>query len=403
MGPPDLQRHPGPPRHMGPEGLHGLAHGPRGMQGPLGGMMGPPPRGMGPRDPQGGVMSPQGNMMAPQGPMQGGMMGPPPRTHSNMSNSYGMGNMQGPPGGMHGPAGPGPPGPHDNLQGPAYLQNQGQTSGPMLHGLGGQHGQQGPNLKGDPRGAPHSYHLGPADRPGLGGSGGPDQGYWEDGQPARRAPQDFDGGQDFHGRGEENWRPGPGFQGGAGPRGRGHRGGGNGGNWVHDERFGGGDFRGRREDRFRAGGPGRPAARGFPDDYGGPDEVFDGPEDMTRGWDGGARGRLPPRSGGPPRGGGHDLYRDDGSSPAGRERSSSLQGMDMASLPPRKRPWQDGPGTGDPRDLDSSGPDGGRPQRDDGGFAPPMRGGRGGWGPGGPGPRRGGPPPRGAPRGVRGR
>lgn len=44
----------------------------------------------------------------------------------------------------------------------------------------------------------------------------------------------------------------------------------------------------------------------------------------------------------------------DGSSPGGRERSSSLQGMDMASLPPRKRPWQDGPGT-DPMEA----PDGG--------------------------------------------
>lgn len=49
----------------------------------------------------------------------------------------------------------------------------------------------------------------------------------------------------------------------------------------------------------------------------------------------------------------------DGSSPAGRERSSSLQGMDMASLPPRKRPWQDGPGTGDPRERESPGADGG--------------------------------------------
>uniref|UniRef100_A0A8C2ZVF6 pre-mRNA 3' end processing protein WDR33 n=1 Tax=Cyclopterus lumpus TaxID=8103 RepID=A0A8C2ZVF6_CYCLU len=61
---------------------------------------------------------------------------------------------------------------------------------------------------------------------------------------------------------------------------------------------------------------------------------------------------------------GHDGYRDgqpmhDGSSPAGRERSASLQGMDMASLPPRKRPWQDGPGTGDPRERESPGADGG--------------------------------------------
>lgn len=61
---------------------------------------------------------------------------------------------------------------------------------------------------------------------------------------------------------------------------------------------------------------------------------------------------------------GHDGYRDgqqmhDGSSPAGRERPSSLQGMDMASLPPRKRPWQDGPGTADHRERESPGADGG--------------------------------------------
>lgn len=136
---------------------------------------------------------------------------------------------------------------------------------------------------------------------------------------------------------------------------------------------------------------------------------------------------------------GHDGYRDgqqmhDGSSPAGRDRSSSLQGMDMASLPPRKRPWQDGPGTGDPRERDSAGSDGGEsrllipcpsalvplrshdlhtttsrhagrpPPREEGGYGPGP-GGRGGWGPGGgPGPRRGGPASRGPPRGgIRGR
>ncbi|XP_035489860.2 pre-mRNA 3' end processing protein WDR33 [Scophthalmus maximus] len=431
MGPPDMQgpqgmqRHPGPPRNMGPQGPHSM--GPRGMQGPPVGMMGPPPRGMGPRDsqgppPQGGMMPPQGNMMGPQG----GMMGPPLRTHSNIPNNYGMGNMQGPPGGMHGPPGnmqgppgnmqvphgnmQGPPGnvqgPHGNMQGPPYMQHQGQNSGPMMHGMG----QQGPNNKGDPRGPPPNHHMGPPDRPGP---GGPDQGsgpYWGDNQQSRRGPQDFDGGQDFHGRGDEGWRPGPGpgYQGGGGGhRGGGHRGG-SGGNWGPDERFSGGDFRGRREDRFRGGGGSRPGGRGYPDEYGGQEEGFDGPEEMGRGWDNGGRGR-PPRGGGPPRGG-HDGYRDvqqmhDGSSPAGRERSSSLQGMDMASLPPRKRPWQDGPGTGDPRERESPGADGGRPpQREDGGYGPSGRGGRGGWGPGGPGPgpgpRRGGPPPRGAPRGV---
>ncbi|XP_043990960.1 pre-mRNA 3' end processing protein WDR33 [Gambusia affinis] len=366
MGPSDMQepqRHPGPPRHMGPPGPHGM--GPRGMQGPPGGMMGHPPRGIGLRDPQG--PPPQGNMMGPQGQMQGGMMGPPPRTHGNMPNNYGMGNMQGAQGGM---------------QGPPYMQHQGQNSGPMMHGMG----PPGPNNKGDHRGPPPNHHMGPTDRQGPGGPGGPDQGsYWGDGQQGRRGPQD--GGQDFHVRGEDSWRPG--YQGG-GHRGGAHRGG---GAWGSDDRFGAGDFRGRRDDRFRGGGPGR-GGRGYSEDYGGQEEGFDGGEEVGRGWESGGRGRAP-------RGGGHDGFRDDGSSPGGRERPSSMQGMDMASLPPRKRPWQDGPGTGDHEAPDG----GGRPQRDDGGgYGPPGRGGRGGWGPGGPGLRRGGPPPRGGPRaGGRGR
>uniref|UniRef100_A0A4W4FE60 pre-mRNA 3' end processing protein WDR33 n=1 Tax=Electrophorus electricus TaxID=8005 RepID=A0A4W4FE60_ELEEL len=97
---------------------------------------------------------------------------------------------------------------------------------------------------------------------------------------------------------------------------------------------------------------------------------------------------------------GHEGYRDnprgehsmhDSPSPASRERSSSLQGMDMASLPPRKRPWHDGPGTGD-MDSPGGGPDdrgageqNSRPSpREEGGYGPPSRGGRGGWGRGGP-------------------
>ncbi|XP_028648925.2 pre-mRNA 3' end processing protein WDR33 isoform X2 [Erpetoichthys calabaricus] len=61
---------------------------------------------------------------------------------------------------------------------------------------------------------------------------------------------------------------------------------------------------------------------------------------------------------------GHEHFRDgmrqdhpprECSSPAGRDRSSSLQSMDMASLPPRKRPWHDGPGTADVRERDSPG------------------------------------------------
>uniref|UniRef100_A0A7N6ADC0 pre-mRNA 3' end processing protein WDR33 n=1 Tax=Anabas testudineus TaxID=64144 RepID=A0A7N6ADC0_ANATE len=351
MGPPS-----GPQPHQGPpQGMMG----PPDMQGPQGMQRHPgPPRNIGPQGPHG--MGPRGV----QGP-PGSMMGPPPR---------GMGprDPQGPPpqGGMMPPQG--------NMMGP-----QGPMQGGMMGPPPRTHGNMQNNYGMDPRGPPPNHHMGPPDRQGPGGPGGPDQGsgpYWGDNQQGRRGPQDFEGGQDFHGSGEEGWRPGPGpgYQGGGGRghRGGGHRGGGgNAGNWGPDERFGGGEFRGRRDDRSLL--------------------VF-----LSAG---------------------HDSYRDaqqmhDGSSPAGRERSSSLQGMDMASLPPRKRPWQDGPGTGDPRERESPGPDGGENApvkntrcdycslREDGGYGPSGRGGRGGWGPGGgpgpgPGPRRGGPPPRGMPRG----
>ncbi|XP_077412257.1 pre-mRNA 3' end processing protein WDR33 isoform X2 [Vanacampus margaritifer] len=368
MGPPDMQRHPAPSRNMGAQGPHNMGPGARGMPG---GMMAPTTRGMGPRElqgppPQGAMMPPpQGNMMGPQG----GMMGPPSRTHNN----FGVGGMHGPP----------PPG---NMPAPPYMQHQAQGSGPPMHGRS----QQNPNNK-DPRSPAPNHHMGPPDRQCAGGH----EHFWGDGQ---HKAQDFDGGQDFHGRGEEAWRPGPAFPGGAGHRvGAGPRGGGAAANWGPEDRppRDTGEFRGRRDDRFR-GGPGRPGGRGYPEDYAGQEEGFDAPEDV-RGWEGGLRGR--PRGGGPPRGG-HDGYRDgpplhDGTSPANRERSLSLQGMDMASLPPRKRPWQDGPGTADPRERDAAAADTGRPpQRDDGGgYGPPVRGVRGGgWGPG---LRRGGPPMRG--------
>ncbi|XP_077361831.1 pre-mRNA 3' end processing protein WDR33 isoform X2 [Festucalex cinctus] len=375
MGPPpDMPRHAAAPsRNVGPHNM-----GPGGPRGMAGGMMGPPARGMGPppRELQG--PPPQGGMMPPQGTM----MGPPSRAHNNF--------------GMHGPPPPPPPG---NMQGPSYMPHQAQSSGPLMHARG----QQGPNNK-DPRGpAPnhhhhhhHHHHMGPPERQGAGGH----EHFWGDGQQ-HKTQQDFDGGQDFHGRGEEPWRPGPAFQGGAGHRlGAGPRGGGAAANWGPEDRppRDTGDFRGRRDDRFR-GGPGRPGGRAYPEDYAGQEEAFDAPEDAPRGWDGGLRGR--------PRGrGGPDGYRDGppplhdgggGAAAANRERSLSLQGMDMASLPPRKRPWQDGPGTADPRERDVAADAGRPPQRDDGGggYGPPVRGVRGGGGGGGwgPGLRRGGPPP----------
>ncbi|XP_023653946.2 pre-mRNA 3' end processing protein WDR33 [Paramormyrops kingsleyae] len=213
------------------------------------------------------------------------------------------------------------------------------------------------------------------------------------------------------------------------------------------------------EEAFRRGGPARSdsrgGARGFPEEFGA-EEGFDAAEDAGRNWDSGGRGR---NRAGPSRGGArkgllptpeefppcydggrnsenweggrdqpHEAYRDgqrpdhgprDSPSPAGRERSSSLQGMDMASLPPRKRPWHDGPGTGDPREADAGAglEDRGRPQqrdphRDEGGYGGPSRG-RGGWGRGGSGAAGGAGPSsgpatrrgasRGLPRGGRSR
>ncbi|RXN24343.1 pre-mRNA 3 end processing WDR33-like protein [Labeo rohita] len=465
QGPPGLP--PGPRGMQGPPPT-GM---PPGSGGPPASMMGPPPRGQGPS--QGGMMHqdmrgpvPHGNMMGPQGPMPGSMMGPPPRTHGNMGNMHGIGplpgGMHGPPNNMQGPLGnmQGPPG---NIQGPPpYMQgkpphmgdgnrgqfNQGQNPGPqpMMHGIG----QQGPNGKGDgPRGPPN-HHMGPPPErqgPSQGSDGGQ---YWGD-----------DGGY------QEGWRRGsggPGQEYSVGHRGI------SGGPWEGQERFSSHDGEYMGHDRYdgyedsgeefdqrqrrpphgddsyrRAGPSGRGGMGGYQDEYGG-DESFDSQEEMGQGW--GGRGR--PR-GGPPRGGGvgrkgllptpddypchyeggrnqegweggrdsgHESYRDgqrpdhnmhDSSSPASRERSSSLQGMDMASLPPRKRPWHDGPGTGD-MDSPGAGPDdrgAGRPSpRDEGGYGPPSRGGRGGWGRGGP-PNPGVPGPnvgpnsrRGAPRGV---
>ncbi|KAL2097931.1 hypothetical protein ACEWY4_007138 [Coilia grayii] len=444
-----MQRHPGPLRNMNPQGHHGMQPGSRGMPGPpLGGMQNPPGgmmplRGMGPRDgqgpPQPGMMhqdmrgpAPHGNMMGPQGPMQGGMMGPPmanaPRAPGpGMGNMHGMGNMAGPPpGGMHGQGPPGhmqgPPmnmqGPPSNMHGPPpYIQqgkpgqfNQGgQNPGPqsMMHGMA----QQGPND--GPRGPPN-HHLGPQGSGGPGGPGGPSHGsegggpYWGDSREGRHGPPEFEGSDgSFHG--QENWRRGSSeYQG--DPR---TQPGGSSANWEGQERYQhDGEFRGHN--RYRRGGPGGPhgrGGRGFGEEYGGEDG-FEPQEDVGQGWEGRGRGR--PRGGGPPRG--HEGYREgarqehhEGPSAAGRERPSSLQGMDMASLPPRKRPWHEVHGS---TDLDMPGPEergAGRPPREEGSYGPPGRGGRGGWGRGGSADRGGGGPSagpntrRGSMRGGRGR
>uniref|UniRef100_A0AAR2KLH5 pre-mRNA 3' end processing protein WDR33 n=1 Tax=Pygocentrus nattereri TaxID=42514 RepID=A0AAR2KLH5_PYGNA len=337
MGHPDLHgppRHPGPHRNMGPQAPHGMPPGPRGMQGPpqggmppgpgvpAGGMMGP--RGQGP--PQGGMMhqdmrgpAPHGNMMGPQGPMQGGMMGPPPRTHG-MGNMHGMGP---PPGGMHGPPNnmQGPPG---NMQGPPlpYMQQ-----GKPPHMADGNRGQFNQVMREEKWGlinpwfsvlssSCHDVTTVPLEwaklpyEPRLGKRRRRTREAW---RTTTRRSDSF----------ASSWYP-------------------------HSK---------RPSIQYEVpclnmssllGGVGRKGLLPTPDDYG---PHYEGGRNQE-GWEG---GRDP----------GHDGHWDsqrsdhsmhDGQSPASRERSSSLQGMDMASLPPRKRPWHDGPGTGD-MDSPSGGPD----------------------------------------------
>ncbi|KAL8187551.1 UNVERIFIED_CONTAM: hypothetical protein K2H54_050941 [Gekko kuhli] len=134
------------------------------------------------------------------------------------------------------------------------------------------------------------------------------------------------------------------------------------------------NFRRGTTSRHEGRGPrGRDSFPG-PDDFV-PEDKFDSSEENTRGRDHGvrARGRGTPRGarkgllptpdefphfegsrmdGNRDPGSRQDHPPHDGHSPASRERSSSIQGMDMASLPPRKRPWHDGPGTSDHRDMD---------------------------------------------------
>ncbi|MBN3290861.1 WDR33 protein, partial [Polypterus senegalus] len=401
-----IQRHPAPLGPIGPQGPPGMSNnkgihvspgippGQRGMQGPPGGMPGHQPCGIGPRDRHGGMPGP-GNMQ-----VHGGIPGP--------GNMQGHGNMPGP-ASMQGPApymqqgkppllgeGPRPP----------FNQVQNQGPPPLMSGI----------VQQDTRGLPN-HHLAPhLDRRGPDGGGGPDQTserggrFWGESRDGRRGPpSDMDGSDErFHLRAEENWR----IQRGQGSefresdgRGGPSRGGPQGswdGRRLSEERFSRESdeprFRGRREERFenydgpidefeqlrsrdqrraphgrhnqefdyeqtdesyRRGGSRHESrsGRGFSDDFTNEDSFEK--EEKGRSWEsGGNRGR----NRGPHRG--HEHFRDgmrqdhpprECSSPAGRDRSSSLQGMDMASLPPRKRPWHDGPGTADVRERDSPG------------------------------------------------
>uniref|UniRef100_A0A3Q2QVK4 WD repeat domain 33 n=1 Tax=Fundulus heteroclitus TaxID=8078 RepID=A0A3Q2QVK4_FUNHE len=295
MGPGGMQQSFMQPGQMGPPS------GPPSHQGPPQGMMGPsdmqepqrhpgPPRHMGPQGPHG--MGPRGM----QGP-PGGMMGHPPR-------GMGLRDPQGPPpqGGMMPPQG--------NMMGP-----QGQMQGGMMGPPPRTHGNM-----------PNNYGMGNMQGP-QGGMQGP-QGGMQGPQGGMQGPHG--GMQGPHGgmQGPQGGMQGP--QGGMqGPQG---------------------------------------GMQGPQGGMQGPQGGMQGPQGGMQGPQGGMQGPHGNMQG-PPymqpqvslHGGrpwckprrclllspGHDGYRDDGSSPGGRERPSSMQGMDMASLPPRKRPWQDGPGTGD--------------------------------------------------------
>uniref|UniRef100_A0A8C7KTV2 pre-mRNA 3' end processing protein WDR33 n=1 Tax=Oncorhynchus kisutch TaxID=8019 RepID=A0A8C7KTV2_ONCKI len=340
---------------------------PGGPQGPMppfpgqGGTMPPPPQGF----PQ--SMPPQQmphNMGPPMGPgvmqapfMRPGQMGPPPGSQHHQGPPQGM---MGPPD-LHGPQGmQRHPGPHRNMgpQGP-----HGMPPGPR--------GMQGP--PGNMQGPPPGGMMGPPPR----GQGPPPQGGMMPPQGNMMGPQGpMQGGV---GMGPPMQNP---------PRTHGNMPGMGG---MH----GMGNMQGPPPGGMHGPPPGN--MQGPPGNMQGPPGNMQGPPGNMQGPPGNMQG--------PPSYMQHQVRLEgqrsehgplhDSPSPASRERSSSLQGMDMASLPPRKRPWHDGPGTGD-QDSPGAGVEDrttgiqGRGVRgEEGGYGPSTRGGRGGW--------RGA--PRGAPRG----
>ncbi|KYO40405.1 pre-mRNA 3' end processing protein WDR33 [Alligator mississippiensis] len=373
---------------------------------------------MGPPGPQGQFRppGPQGQM-GPQGPLpfqqqKTPLLGDGPRTPFNQEGQNpgppplipGLGQQGGQ--GRLAPhnQGPGPNkgdarGPPNHHMGPLTDRRHDQNSGPPDHGpergpfRSGQEWGDGRDNRGLPdRRGPHPDFHDDFERP---------DDFRDDFHPDKRFGHRL---RDFEGRGgpplqDEKWRrggPGPPFP----PDHREFEGGGSNrgppGAWEgrrpSDERYPRDPeearFRGRRDESFRRGAPSRHEGRGprgrdgfpGPDDFG-PEDNFDSSDDNSRGRDHGGRGR----GRGTPRGGRKGLLPTpdefprfegrkpeswdgnrepgsrqdhpphDGHSPATRERSSSLQGMDMASLPPRKRPWHDGPGTSEHREMEGPG------------------------------------------------
>ncbi|XP_012317741.1 pre-mRNA 3' end processing protein WDR33 isoform X1 [Aotus nancymaae] len=431
QGPPPQGSMLGPPQELrGPPGSQSQQGPPQGSLGPppQGGMQGPPgPQGQqnparGPHPSQGPIpFQQQKTPLLGDGPrapfnQEGQSAGPPP-----LIPGLGQQGAQGriPP--LNPGQGPGPSkgdsrGPPNHHMGPMSERRHEQSGGPE-HGpergpfRGGQDCRGPPDRRGphpdfpDDFNRPDDFH--PDKRFGhrlreFEGRGGPlpQEEKWRRGGPGPPFPPDHREFSEGDGRGAARGPPGA-WE----------------GRRPGDERFPRDPedprFRGRREESFRRGAPPRHEGRapprgrdGFPgpEDFG-PEENFDASEEAARGRDLRGRGRGTPRGGRKgllptpdefPRfeggrkpdswdgnrepGPGHEHFRDaprpdhpphDGHSPASRERSSSLQGMDMASLPPRKRPWHDGPGTSEHREMEAPG----GPSED-----------RGGKGRGGPGP-----------------
>ncbi|XP_039203077.1 pre-mRNA 3' end processing protein WDR33 [Crotalus tigris] len=405
-GPPPQGSMMGPPQELrGPPGTQGQQGPPQAnMVAPQGNMQGPPgPQGQqnpsrGPHPAQGPPsFQQQKTPLLGDGPrapfgQEGQNPGPPPLIP-------GLGQHGGP--GRHGPHNQGSVsskgdsrGPPSHQVGPLSERRHDQNSGGPDHGpergpfRGGQEWNDGRDSRGmQDRRAPHSDFHDDFDRTDE---------FREDFHPDKRFGHRL---REFEGRGgppqEEKWRrsgPGPPFlpdhrefnEGDSRGPNRGAP-----GSWdgrrSSDERFSHDPeetrYRGRRDENFRRGTPSRHEGRGprgrdsfpGPDDFV-PEEKFDSSEENARGRDHSGRGR----GRGTPRGGRKGLLptpdeyphfegrmdgnrepgprqdhpSHDGHSPANRERSSSLQGMDMASLPPRKRPWHDGPGTSDHREME---------------------------------------------------
>ncbi|CAH1239413.1 WDR5 [Branchiostoma lanceolatum] len=368
-GPPRGQRGPpeerGPPDRRGPPGdMPGEFQGRpdqsgppedfRGQGGPMQDPRGPP----GERDNRGpqrwpeGRRGPPGDHRAPRGE---GERGPPRGNMEQRGPPRGERDQRGPPRGDLEQPGPprgnmdqrGPPGRHEEEHRREDFRGQGEEFHEPPQSPREGWGEQEPWHE-DPRGPPQ-------DRRGHSAEFRDHrEGPWEEQDHRRGRGRQNDRGRGFRAEGRDESPPVPSEE------------------FHEHERFGGdgGEFRRREEQRggFRGG---RGGGRGVPPEPG-PGDRKEGllPTPLGRG-QGMARGRggmhSPRQDGrgfeGPAdreRRGSHEEMR----SPSGREERSSLHEMDVARLPPRKRPWRDE--TQEQPEHEAMGPPpggrGGRPQ-----------------------------------------